>query len=53
MSRESSARLPAPLILLKLSVDLVMPWQGIWALAVVIGFLPVIHVLLGNRHNQR
>lgn len=42
-----------PLILVKLSVDLAMPWQGIWALAVVIGTLPVIHVLLGNRHDKR
>lgn len=41
-----------PLIVLKLSVDLAMPWQGIWALAVVIGVLPVIHVLLGNRHDK-
>ncbi|MDG9687850.1 hypothetical protein QC334_34845 [Streptomyces sp. DH18] len=42
-----------PLIVLKLSVDLAMPWQGISVLAVVIGTLPVIHVLLGNRHDKR
>ncbi|MFJ8871186.1 hypothetical protein ACIRD6_36210 [Streptomyces sp. NPDC102473] len=42
-----------PLIVLKLSVDLAMPWQGIWVLAVVTGSLPVTHVLLGNRHDQR
>ncbi|MFF9787692.1 hypothetical protein OG528_38540 [Streptomyces platensis] len=42
-----------PLVVLKLSVDLPMPWQGIWALALVIGILPVIHVLLGNRHDKR
>ncbi|MGC5400750.1 hypothetical protein ACPXCP_34035 [Streptomyces sp. DT20] len=42
-----------PFILLKLSVDLAMPWQGIWALAVVIGTLPVAHVLLGNRHDKQ
>ncbi|MFI5635389.1 hypothetical protein ACIA8E_39805 [Streptomyces sp. NPDC051664] len=42
-----------PLLALKLSVDLPMPWQGIWALALVIGILPVAHVLLGNRHDKR
>ncbi|REK84472.1 hypothetical protein DY245_43270 [Streptomyces inhibens] len=42
-----------PLVVLKLSVDLRMPWQGIWALALAIGSLPVIHVLLGNRHDKR
>ncbi|MFJ1550877.1 hypothetical protein [Streptomyces sp. NPDC088246] len=42
-----------PLLVLKLSVDLPMPWQGIWALALVIGILPVVHVLLGNRHDKR
>ncbi|MFE7357136.1 hypothetical protein ACFU8Q_29275 [Streptomyces sp. NPDC057543] len=42
-----------PLLVLKLSVDLPMPWQGIWTLALVIGILPVIHVLLGNRHDMQ
>ncbi|MFE2095030.1 hypothetical protein [Streptomyces sp. NPDC059460] len=42
-----------PLLALKLFVDLPMPWQGIWALALVIGILPVVHVLLGNRHDKR
>lgn len=42
-----------PLVLLKISVDLQMPWQGIWTLAVVIGALPVVHVLFGNRHDKR
>ncbi|MGW5637224.1 hypothetical protein [Streptomyces sp. NPDC003832] len=42
-----------PLVMLKISVDLLMPWQGIWALAVVIGALPVVHVLFGNRHDKR
>ncbi|MDU9001797.1 hypothetical protein [Streptomyces mirabilis] len=42
-----------PLVLLKISVDIQMPWQGIWTLAVVIGALPVVHILLGNRHDKR
>ncbi|WNF01378.1 MULTISPECIES: hypothetical protein [Streptomyces] len=42
-----------PFVVLKLSVDLQMPWQGIWALALVIGILPVIHVLLGNHHDKQ
>ncbi|MGW7134338.1 hypothetical protein ACWGIA_39195 [Streptomyces bobili] len=42
-----------PLVLLKVSVDVPMPWQGIWSLAVVVGLLPVVHVLLGNRHDKR
>ncbi|MFI6209143.1 hypothetical protein ACIBAI_22515 [Streptomyces sp. NPDC051041] len=42
-----------PLVLLKVSVDVPMPWQGIWSLAVAVGFLPVVHVLLGNRHDKR
>ncbi|MFE7572247.1 hypothetical protein ACFU76_35790 [Streptomyces sp. NPDC057539] len=42
-----------PLLVLKLSLDLPMPWQGIWTLALVIGILPVIHVLLGNRHDKQ
>ncbi|MET7549758.1 hypothetical protein ABZS95_38340 [Streptomyces sp. NPDC005479] len=42
-----------PLLVLKLSVDLPMPWQGIWTLALGIGSLPVIHVLLGNRHDKQ
>jgi hypothetical protein len=42
-----------PLVLLKVSVDVPMPWQGIWSLAVVVGVLPVVHVLLGNRHDKR
>ncbi|MFD7603161.1 hypothetical protein ACFWAN_22045 [Streptomyces mirabilis] len=42
-----------PLGLLKISVDIQMPWQGIWTLAVVIGALPVVHILLGNRHDKQ
>ncbi|GAB2967335.1 MULTISPECIES: hypothetical protein [Streptomyces] len=42
-----------PLALLKLAVDLPMPWQGIWSLAVVLGLLPIGHVLLGNHHDKR
>ncbi|MEV5273307.1 hypothetical protein [Streptomyces werraensis] len=42
-----------PLALLKISVDVPMPWQGICFLAVVVGALPVVHVLLGNRHDRR
>ncbi|MFD3621751.1 hypothetical protein ACFWWT_42565 [Streptomyces sp. NPDC058676] len=41
------------MVLLKISVDLQMPWQGFWTLAVVIGALPVVHVLFGNRHDKR
>ncbi|SCK04877.1 hypothetical protein B046DRAFT_00022 [Streptomyces sp. LamerLS-316] len=39
-----------PLIVLKPSVDPAMPWQDIWALALalVIGSLPVAHVLCGT-----
>ncbi|MFI7396574.1 hypothetical protein [Streptomyces tendae] len=42
-----------PLVLLKVSVDFPMPWQGVWSLAVVVGVLPVVHVLLGNWHDKR
>ncbi|MFE2541014.1 hypothetical protein [Actinacidiphila glaucinigra] len=42
-----------PLAVLRLSVDLSMPWQGIGALALAIGILPVVHVILGNRHDTR
>jgi hypothetical protein len=35
-----------PVVLMKVSVDLPMPWQGIWTLALGIGILPVIHVAL-------
>ncbi|MEU3491123.1 hypothetical protein [Streptomyces massasporeus] len=42
-----------PVVLLKVSVDVLMPWQGIWSLALAVGVLPVIHVLLGNRHDKR
>jgi uncharacterized membrane protein YeaQ/YmgE (transglycosylase-associated protein family) len=42
-----------PLVLLKVSVDVPMPWPGIWSLAVVVGVLPVVHILLGNRHDKR
>lgn len=42
-----------PLLALQVSVDLPMPWQGIWGLVLVLGILPVIHVLLGNRHDAR
>lgn len=42
-----------PLVLLRVSVDVLMPWPGIWSLAVVLGALPLVHVLLGNRHDKR
>ncbi|MFD5952109.1 hypothetical protein ACFWAZ_39895 [Streptomyces collinus] len=42
-----------PVVLLKVSVDVLMPWQGIWSLALAAGVLPVLHVLLGNRHDKR
>lgn len=41
-----------PLVTLRLSADLAMPWQGVWAMALMIGGLPVIHVLLGNRDKE-
>ncbi|WP_153182822.1 hypothetical protein [Streptomyces sp. E5N298] len=42
-----------PLVLLRVSVDVLMPWPGIWSLAVVLGTLPLVHVLIGNRHDKR
>lgn len=42
-----------PILVLRLSVDLPMPWQSVLALALAIGALPVTHVLLGNRHDRQ
>ncbi|GGM23174.1 hypothetical protein GCM10010129_79400 [Streptomyces fumigatiscleroticus] len=42
-----------PLMVLRISVDVPMPWQGIWTLALVTGGLPLLHILFGNRHDRR
>ncbi|WP_333741261.1 hypothetical protein [Streptomyces sp. IBSBF 2806] len=44
--------LVGPVVLLKSSVDVVMPWWGLWGLVVVIALLPLVHVVVGNRHDR-
>jgi hypothetical protein len=29
-----------------------MPWWGLWGLVVVVAVLPLVHVVVGNRHDR-
>ncbi|KUN75102.1 hypothetical protein AQJ66_36455 [Streptomyces bungoensis] len=42
-----------PAVVLKFSANLVMPWYGVWALVVVVAVLPLVHVVVGNRHDKQ
>ncbi len=42
-----------PIILLKTSVDLIIPWEAIVALALVLAIIPVLVVTLNNRRGNR
>ncbi|MEU6394798.1 hypothetical protein [Streptomyces sp. NPDC046939] len=42
-----------PVMLLKCSVDLMVPWYGTWTLALVLAPLPVVHVVFGNSHGRK
>ncbi|MFC8037696.1 hypothetical protein ACFUVU_33485 [Streptomyces griseoincarnatus] len=39
-----------PLMLLRVAVDLSMPWYGVWSLALTLAVMPVVHMVFGNRH---
>ncbi|NEA46895.1 hypothetical protein [Streptomyces sp. SID10815] len=40
-------------VVLNFAAGVVMPWYGLWALVVVIATLPLVHVVVGNRHDKR
>ncbi len=40
-----------PLMLLRIAVNLSMPWYGGWSLALALAVLPVVHVVFANRHS--
>jgi hypothetical protein len=42
-----------PVVLLKFSVDVTMPWYGLAALVVVVAVLPLVHVVVGNCHDKQ
>jgi hypothetical protein len=42
-----------PVVLLKYSVDVMMPWYGLWTLVLVVSILPLVHVVFGNRHDKQ
>ncbi|MGW5047935.1 hypothetical protein [Streptomyces griseoluteus] len=40
-------------VVLNLAANVVMPWYGLWTLVVVIATVPLVHVVVGNRHDKR
>ncbi|MFI8351440.1 hypothetical protein [Streptomyces sp. NPDC085596] len=40
-------------VVLNFAAAVVMPWYGLWALVVVVATLPLLHVVVGNRHDKQ
>ncbi|MFB6963171.1 hypothetical protein ACFCYB_40990 [Streptomyces sp. NPDC056309] len=42
-----------PAVVLNFAAGVVMPWYGLAALVVVVAVLPLVHVVVGNRHDKQ